>query len=622
SWDSALIHLIDTPGHIDFTAEVERSIRVTDGAVVIFSAVEGVEAQSEKVWHQAEDYNLPKIAFINKMDRVGASFTRVVGDINRKFGDVALPVQLPVGEEDELRGLIDLVTFQMLSFTGDHNERVESSPVPEDFVESALRQRENLIERLADSSDEVAELYLSGEDVPVDLIQKIVRELTLRNEVVPVVTGSAKKCIGVQPVINAIVEYLPSPLDRGAVPAVRIKDESPVEIQPDSTAAFTGLIFKVAASSSADLLYMRTYSGTLHSGMKLTNSRTKESVRAKQLLRLFAKTTEPVDEVGPGDIVGVIGPKNSGTGDTLCDAHQLCAFEAMVFPEPVISMAVEPRFSREKDRLEEALGLLCREDPTLRLDQDEETGQWLLSGMGELHLEIKLKRLAEEFNVEARAGEPRVAYRETFRGPDTVDAFFHKVVGENEIQAGAKISVSPMAKGKTLFEIENQLGRSKGMPKVLSQTAERALQDGLRTGGNLGYPLIYVNAQLVELDVYPDKSTESAVMGAVLSAIDKAIREVGTTILEPVMYLEILAPPEAVGEITSYLQPRRAVIHSMSEIGALKRISCEVPLAEMFGFGKALPKLTGGRGSFSMEPRGYQEIPADVAARMFGSFAR
>ncbi len=610
SWHDHLIHLIDTPGHIDFTAEVERSLRVSDGAVVIFSGVEGVEAQSEKVWNQAAHYQVPKIAFINKLDRLGASFTRVLSEIDDKFRRCAVALQVPVGIENDFHAVADILTGQLITFSGEYNEKVERTPLPSELENEVREYREKLIERLADYSDEVAELYLESRDIPLALLKKTIREMTVNNHIVPVLAGSAKNEIGVQPLMDAVIDYLPSPEDCGKISAVRVKDEQPTEARPDESAPFSGLIFKVTAGTSADLLYLRTYSGSLQAGTRLVNSRTGDKVSAKQLLRLFARNTESIERVGPGDIVGLIGPRYCGTGDTLCDSRHLIAFETMQFPDPVISMAVEPHSSREKDRLDESLELLIREDPTLTLGRDEDTGQRLLSGMGELHLEINLKRLEEEFNVPIRAGAPRVAYRETLKAERTISTEFHKFLGELELQCGVEVRFRPSdrTRGQETFNISSRLERQRELPKNLARAARQSLEAGLYTGGNSGYSLIYVEAELISLEAHPEKTTVNAVTGAVLQVVNQAIREIGTIVLEPLMYLEILAPKDSVGDISSFLQPRRALIQDMISLGDTERILCEVPLAEMFGFGKALPKLTGGRGSFTMEPCGYQPL--------------
>jgi len=618
-WRDHFIHLIDTPGHIDFTAEVERSLRVIDGAIVIFSAVEGVEAQSEKVWRQADRYHVPRLAFINKLDRLGADFTRVLDEINRKFNNCAVAIQVPLGVENEFSGIADLITMELLTFTDDNHETVNRLPLPPDLEIEAQLRREVLLERLADVSDDIAHLYLEGEPVPADLIRQVLRQLVISQKIVPVLCGSAKQRMGIQPLLDAVLDYLPSPEDIPNIPAHRGKEHEPVVLHSDPDGPFAGLVFKVVANASADLLYLRTYSGTLKAGATLYNSRTHEKVRIKQILRLFAKNTEVVEQVGPGDIVGIIGPQNCGTGDTLGDVHKPVTFEKIQFPEPVISIAVEPKFSRDKDKLNEVLGLMCREDPTLTLSMDDDTGQRLLSGMGELHLEININRLGREFKVEAKVGEPRVAYRETFSGPARIHCVFNKTMGENELYAEVEIAFKPLPRGGELFATSNAFHDKGMLPRNLVEAAVKALGDSLRTGGAHGYPLIHVAAELRELSIQADKTTEAAVAAAVFHAVEKMIREHGTAVLEPVMRLEVTAPDESIGEITAHLQPRRVVINELSSIApGIKRIFCEVPLAEMFGFGKALPKLSGGRASFSMEPCGYQELPAEIAKRMFG----
>jgi elongation factor G len=619
-WKDHLIHLIDTPGHIDFTAEVERSLRVIDGAVVIFSGVEGVEAQSEKVWRQADKYHVPKIAFVNKLDRVGASFPRVVEEINDKFGNRALPVMAPVGIEDAFRSIVDLVTMEHITFAGETNEEVLRGPVPEDLAEEMQTLREEMLERLADESDEIAEAYLAGEGVPVDLIKRVIREMTLARKLVPILLGSGKRSIGIQPLVDAVGDYLPSPMDCQNIPAEDARKGGAIVLHPEAKEPFAGLIFKVSASKTADLFYVRTYQGTLTANDTLLNPRTGEKVRPKQLFKIYAKSTEALNAVGPGDIVGVVGLRNCGIGDTLCDPRHPVALEKITFPDPVISMAIEPRLSSDKDKLDEVLDLLCREDQTLTRNRDEDTGQRILSGMGELHLEINLKRVANDFNVPVRVGEPRVAYRETLKGACQEHVVFSRMAGENEVYAEVGVSFRPLPKGDELFVVKNTARGLANVKRDFVVAAERALNDALRTGGNHGYPLIYLSAELTDLKTDPTRTTEGAVVGAVLQAVDQAIRKVGTIVLEPLMHLEVMAPDDCIGEISMYIQPRRAIIHDMSSVGDVRRISCEVPLGEMFGFGKALPRLSGGRGSFSMEPCGYQPLPADVVQRLFGGY--
>ena len=617
-WHDHLIHLIDTPGHIDFTAEVERSLRVIDGAVVIFSGVEGVEAQSEKVWRQADHYSVPKIAFINKLDRVGASFPRVLGEIDEKFGNCALPLMAPIGIENDFESMVDLVTMEVLTFSGESNETVERSPVPAELADEMEERRDAMLERLADVSDEIAEAYLEGEEIDTELLKREIRSQTLSRRLTPLLVGSGKKSIGIQPLVDAVVDYLPSPVDCADIPAEDVKKGGAVVLHPDASAPFAGLIFKVSASKTADLFYLRTYQGTLKANATVLNPRTGEKVRPRQILKMYAKSTESLDSVGPGDIVGIVGLRNCGIGDTLCDSRKPVALEKITFPDPVISMAVEPRLSSDKDKLDETLDLLCREDQTLTRNQHEETGQRILSGMGELHLEINLNRIEREFNLNVRVGEPRVAYRETLKSACDEHVVFSRTMGETELFAEVGVSFRPLAKGEEMFSVTNSVRGLANIKRDFVLAAERALGEGLRTGGSHGYPLIYLAAELTTLNTDPTKTTEGSVVGAVLQAVDQAIRNVGTVVLEPLMHLEVTAPDDCIGEISMYVQPRRAIIHDMITVGDVRKISCEVPLAEMFGFGKALPRLTGGRGSFSMEPCGYQPLPASVVERLFG----
>ena len=610
---SRLIHLIDTPGHIDFTAEVERSLRVCDGAVVIFSAVEGVEAQSEKVWRQSSKYTLPKIAFINKLDRMGASYQRVRSEIEEKFDESALcPTQFPVGEESTLSGIIDLIDMKLLRFEEDDGSVVRSENIPQDLEGTAVAARDEMLAILADHSDSIAEDYLEEREIESETLIREIRELTLRGKIVPLFAGSAKKNIGIQPLLDGVTRYLPSPEDRGAIQAFSHSNGAVKEVRFDDS-DFTGLVFKVLAGGSADLLYLRSYSGTLRVNDKVVNPRTGEIIKVKRLLRLYSKNVEAVDEVGPGDIVGLIGPAGVVTGDTLCAVNRPLLLEEITFPDPIMSIAVEPKSTKDKDRLDETLRILCREDPTLQIRTHETTGQRLLSGMGELHLEVNCGRIREEFKVEAKFGMQQVAFRETLLAAAEVTGEFKKTIADQEVWAEVGITLEPSPKLAEGLLVSSKLPKS--LPSNWRESAVTTLLNGMKTGGNWGYPLIYIKAVVTELKGDTTKTTEAAVAGAALNALHTALRE-GTKLLEPLVELEILAPENVIGEITGYVQARRAIIHGIEDAGTLKKLLCEVPLAEMFGFSKALPKLSGGRAAFSMEPCGYQEISPDDLERL------
>ena len=617
-WKNHLYHLIDTPGHIDFTAEVERSLRVIAGAVVIFSGVEGVEAQSEKVWRQSNSYHISKIAFINKLDRMGASFDRVLRDIQTKFTDIkAVPFQIPVGIESAFSGIIDLITMKYLVFKNEDGSEVKELNIPEEFLGKALEAKDEMLSDISEMSDEIAEYYLGEKEIPLDLLKKEVRKLVISNKLCPVFTGSARRNIGVQPVLNAIADYLPSPEDIPVHKGTALKNHEEVEININDS-NFCGFVFKIVASETTDLLYLRTYSGKLTTDMTVINTRTKEKIKIKRILRLYAKNIEPIDEVWPGDIVGIVGVKNTTTGDTLCSVAKPILLEGVNFPEPVISMAVEPKSSKDKDRLFSALNLLKREDPTLTLNKHESTGQFILSGMGELHLEVNCHRLKKEFNIEARHGAPRVVYRETIKKGGTFKGTFAKVIGEKDFFAEVVFKLDTIPKLEKGIDVVLELKNRKLIPNAWINSAEETLNNGLRTGGNWGYPLTYIRGTILEIVGTPEKTTEGAVAGAVFDGINKAIMA-GTKLLEPVTKLDIMSPDTSVGEITGYLQARRGIIHSIDTLPDIKRLLCEVPLAEMFGFSKALPKLSGGRASFSMEPCGYQEISLEVLNRIHGN---
>lgn len=613
SGNNSMIHLIDTPGHIDFTAEVERSIRVCDGSIVIFSGVEGVEAQSEKVWRQSDSYNVSKIAFINKLDRLGASFERTICEIKEKFSTIKItPFQIPVGIESDFKGLIDLFHMKYLHFGGAECTEVFVDTIPEELLAESRTARDNFLSDIAELSEAVAELYLEEQDIPEELLKSEIRRLVVENKLCPVFAGSAKKNIGVQPLLDAVIDYLPSPADRPAYPAFKAKTYEEIEVHVNDS-GFCGLVFKLIASGSADLLYLRSYSGKLKVNDTLINARNGRKVRVKRILRLYSKNIDAIEEVGPGDIVGIIGPDEVFTGDTLCDSTRQVLLHKIDFPEPVISMAIEPKTANDKDRLNSSLELMCREDPTLEVKKSENTGQLILSGMGELHLEICTHRLQNEFNVNIRYGKPRVAFRETLLNPCSITGVFDKLVGDKELYSEVKIRLEPVRLEQGI--VINSTVHNNNLPKSWVKSAQETLSAALKTGGNLGYSLTYIKAEITDISGSAEKTTDGAVAGAVIDAVNKAIAQ-GTKLLEPIMKLEINAPEEVVGEITGYLQMRRCIITGIDNVANSKLLHCEVPLAEMFGFSTALPKLSGGRASFSMEPFGYQEISREDLERM------
>ncbi|MFA6569576.1 MAG: translation factor GTPase family protein, partial [Victivallales bacterium] len=452
-------------------------------------------------------------------------------------------------------------------------------------------------------------------EIPGEMLKCEIRKLVISNKLIPVLAGSAKKNIGVQPVIDAVCDYLPSPNDRYSYPGINPKTGQHIEIK-DTDQAFCGLVFKLIAGGSADLLYVRTYSGRLKFNDTLLNTRTNEKVRVKRLLRLYAKNIESAEEVGPGDIVGVIGPANTFTGDTLCAVNRPVLLEKIVFPEPVISIAVEPKSIKDKDRLNMTIDLLCREDPTLTVSKNDATGQTLISGMGELHLEINCHRLKNDFHLEARFGRPQVAFRETLKSEIEATGIFNRTIGDREYYAEVKIKLTPVPRLEKGIEVLNEIKNRNSIPNSWIASSLETLNNGLRTGGNWGYPLIYIRGEILEIKGLPDKTIESSVAGAVLDGLQQAIRKTGTTLLEPIVRVDILSPENNIGEINGYLQARRAVIHRIESLPDIKHLSAEVPLSEMFGFSKALPKLSGGRAAFSMEPCGYQEISAHDLERM------
>ncbi|MDR1728907.1 MAG: elongation factor G [Acidobacteriota bacterium] len=616
SWNGCAINLIDTPGHVDFTAEVERSLRVLDGAVVVFSGVEGVEPQSETVWRQADRYRVPRIAFINKLDRAGADHERTLGQIRGRLGADAALANLPCGLEGGLDGVIDLLEMRWVVFNPATRGRgMETRPVPEGMRAAAEEARGRLVEAAANRVDWLADLYLAGAPVSAADLRRALREATLGG-MVPVLCGSALKDMGVQPVLDAVCDYLPSPGERPAARGVDPETGAPAERPPSPEAPFSALVFKVVATPAADFFWLRVYSGELAAEERCWHPRTKGRIRLRRILRMHADRTEPVDAARCGDIVAVQGLKDVATGDTLCDERAPITFEAIQFPQTVVSMAVETRAAADRDRLGEVVARLLREDPTLGVRSDEETGRMILSGMGELHLEVTRNRLEREFRIPASFGRPRVSYREapTVRGVGA--GTFARKIGDAEVRGSATVEVLPRPRtpgDRAPEPVEVDVARvDKSLTTALAREAREALRRGCASGGAHGYPVVDLRIALLEFRHNDPPDVLIPLLGSLALALREAVAQSRTAVLEPVMALEVRSPEDCLGALMKDLGARRAVIHSTdiqsAPGGGRAVIRGLVPLAEMFGYSTRMRSLTQGRASFSMETFDYQPV--------------
>lgn len=611
-WNDHQINLIDTPGHIDFTAEVERSLRVLDGAVVVFSGVEGVEPQSETVWHQANRYQVPRLAFINKIDRVGADHERVLEAINSRLGARAGFVNVPHGLESDLDGVIDLITLEWLVFDPESRGlEVERRPLPTGAAKRARYWRDRLMEDTADLVDWFADLYLSGQPIPPDVLRRAIREATVSHQFVPVLCGAALRDLGITPVLDAVCDFLPAPSDRppaaGVHPATGGDEHRPA----DPRQPFSALVFKVVATPNVDVFWMRVYSGALAHDERCLHPRTGTRLRLRHLLRIHADRSEVVTSADCGDIVAVPGLRNVVTGDTLCDLEHPITFEPIRFPETVVSAAVEPQTSADRDRLMDVAARLAREDPTFTFHTDEETGQLLLSGMGELHLEVLARRMEREFNVRARLGRPRVAYRETasMRGRGTAE--FNRVAGDLHLNAKATVEVTPIemrADRSRAKVVDVSLDGLSTLPVPLREAAKQVLLDTCSAGGPRGFPVVDVSVRVLEVELREAPDPSVPLLAALTMALRKAFSAAGMVLLEPIMRLDARAPEEFLGSLVRDLNARRAEIQQTDVHRPLVAIHALVPLAEMFGYSTELRSLTQGRGSFSMEPLEYRKV--------------
>jgi elongation factor G len=609
-WNGCAINLIDTPGHVDFTAEVERSLRVLDGAVVVFSGVEGVEPQSETVWRQADRYGVPRIAFINKLDRAGADHGRVLEQIKKRLGANAAFVNLPRGLENQIDGVIDLVEMNWTAFDQATLGRgFEARDIPENIRAEAADARNLLVEAAADGVDWLAELYLDGAAISDADLRRAIREATLAGKMIPVMCGTALKYIGVQPVMDAVCYYLPSPHDRPPPPGINPETGESADRPPLRDAPFSALVFKVVSAPSADYFWLRVYSGALVADERYWQPRLKKFVRPRRILRLRADHTEPAESAPCGDIVAVQGLKDVVTGDTLCDQRHPVTFEPIQFPQTVVSMAVEIGAAADRDRLSESVNRLLREDPTLEVHTDEETGRMILSGMGELHLEVTRNRLEKEFRIPAYFGRPRASYRETPLERGTGRGEFDKRIGDAQVKGAAVVEVMPRPRtpgDHTLEPVEVDISRvEKTLTASCAREAREALLRGCSAGGEHGHPVVDISVSLIDFRHNDPPDVLIPLLGALARALREAIAQSRTVVLEPIMNLEVRAPEEFMGALLKDLGSRRVEIRS-TDIGSGGAVICGLaPLAEMFGYSTRMRSLTQGRGSFSMEPFDY-----------------
>ena len=627
-WRGKTINLIDTPGHVDFTAEVERSLRVLDGAVVVFSAVEGVEAQSETVWRQADHYEVPRICFVNKMDRVGADFHRVLDQMRKRLSAKPLPLQIPIGEGSTgakpFEGIVDLIQMKALYFDPESKgQNFEVREIPEEMQEDAQLWRGNLLDELAVLDDDVAVEYLENEDLPTETILKLLRQGTLSGEIRPTYCGSSLDYTGIQPLLDGVTDFLPSPLDRPAIqginPSPKKGEDPKIERHPDPKEPFCGLIFKIVAEQHADFYFLRVYSGTLKSGSRMINPRTGKKELISQLWRIQAGSREKLetDFVEAGDIIGLIGPKDSVTGDTLCDQKEQVILESITFPETVISMAVEPDSSAERKKLEDVLVRLSRQDPTFDARVSEDTGQTIISGMGELHLEVIRHRMERDFGLKVKIHKPRVSYRESIKKAAEAEGVFERQTGGETQYAKVKIKAEPYD-GEERIHIVNKL-KPGYVPKEATELILQSIEEEANAGGSFGYPLMKVQLTLLDVDYREGETTDVAAQAAANQGVRKALEAGGMMLLEPIMKLEVVTPQDFVGGVQGDLNTRQAQIHSAEAEGELYRISAEVPLARMFGYSTDIRSMSQGRASYSMEPMKYEPAPQSVVDQMMGN---
>jgi elongation factor G len=612
------INIIDTPGHVDFTAEVERSLRVLDGGVVVFDAVAGVEPQSETVWRQADKYRVPRICFVNKMDRIGANFDRTVEMIKTRLGAKPVPIQMPIGSEDRFRGIVDLLRNKAVLYVDDQGKREELEAIPAEVAEKAEKMRQEMIEAIAETDDELTLLYLEGEELNPDELRRALRRATIEGKLVPVLCGAALRNKGVQRMLDSIVYYLPSPLDippvTGTLPGHAI-DEEGVELisrPADEKAPFTGLVFKIVADPFVGkLAYFRVYSGKLEAGSYVMNTSRNQRERIGRLLQMHANHREEIKEVYAGDIAAMVGPKQSFTGDTICDPENLIVLENIRFPEPVIQLAIEPKTKSDQDKLAVAMQRLSEEDPTFRIHTDQETGQTIIAGMGELHLEVLVDRMRREYKVEANQGKPQVSYRETMTQTADVDSKFVRQTGGKGQYGHVKLRVEPQEPGKGFEFVNGVIGGS--VPREYIGPVEQGVKEAMASGVIAGYPVVDLKVTIYDGSYHEVDSSEMAFKIAASMGLKDAVRKGRPVLLEPIMKVEVTTPEDFLGTVLGDLNSRRGNVEGMEARGNAQVVKAHVPLATMFGYTTDLRSATQGRATSSMEFAYYQQLPEHLA---------
>jgi len=615
-WKDYRINIIDTPGHVDFTIEVERSLRVLDGAVAIFDSGQGVEPQSETVWRQADKYHVPRIAFINKMDKIGADFFESVKSMVDRLKANPVPIQIPIGAENTFRGPVDLITMKAVYFDDETlGAKYVIDEIPADLQEVAREYRDKMIEKLADHDDVIMEKYLGGEEITEEEIKKALRKATISMKLNPVLCGSSFKNKGVQLLLDAIIEYLPSPIDLPPVKGVNPDNEGEIERRPDDNEPFSALAFKIMTDPFVgQLTYFRVYSGVLNSGSYLHNSTKDTTERIGRLLKMHANKREEIKAVYAGEIAAAVGLKNTTTGDTLCDKDKPIILERIEFPEPVISIAIEPKTKADQEKMTLSLQKLAQEDPSFRLKTDEETGQTIISGMGELHLEIIVDRLMREFKVEANVGKPQVAYRETIKGKVESEGKYIKQTGGRGQYGHVWIEVEPKAPGEG-FEFENDIvGGS--IPREYIPAVEKGIKEALDSGVLAGYPVVDVKVRLFDGSYHDVDSSEMAFKIAGSMAFKDGVKRANPILLEPIMDLEVIVPEEYMGDVIGDINSKRGKILGVRPRSGAQVITAEVPLSEMFGYATDLRSLTQGRALFTLQFARYEEAPRNIAEQI------